>query len=304
MHPERQLFEVLESQEGVGRVHQAEAVGVPRHRIDQMRKDGRLRSVGYGIIAAAGAPETQAFRRMLGVLIAGYGSKAGLPAAIADVSAAISHNMADGPAAPIHVVGTRRVEPREGYVFHRTSRLPASEIVFIDNVPTTDPLRTWLDMCDSTPWRGKSVFYRGVRGHLFTPTVALDRIEDESRQGRGGLVVAREIAENATPGAANARSRKEEDVFNWILEDGLPVPERNVYIPSNFGFNWEIDLLYRHARLVIEVSPHGIHGDPDVYAKDVRKREDLEARGYKVIVVTDETTRAEFLGKVRKHLGV
>ena len=79
---------------------------------------------------------------------------------------------------------------------------------------------------------------------------------------------------------------------------------RNVYIPSDFGFSWEVDLLYRHARLVIEVSPHGIHGDPDVYAKDVRKREDLEAQGYKVIVVTDETTRSEFLGKVRKHLGV
>lgn len=303
MHPEKDFFDLMAAQKGPVRVHQGVALGVPAHRINQMRRDGRLRTCGHGIVAAAGAPETGSFRRMLGVLIGGYGSKAGVLAAIADISAAIAHDMADGPVEPIHVVTTRRIQPRPGFVFHCTSRLPDEEIVMVDGVPTTDPLRTWLDMCDSSPWRGRSVFYRGVRNHDFTPESALARIEKESRQGRGGLVVAREIVENATPGAAKARSRKEEEVFGWILDAGLPLPERNVYIPSSFGYNWEVDLLYREGRsIAIEVSLHGIHGDPLVYAKDVRKREDLESQGYKVVVVTDETKRDEFLAQLRKYL--
>lgn len=303
MHPENDLFDLLARQNGVGRTHQAQAMGVSNDRLKQMRRDGRLRGRGYGIVVAAGAPETEAFRRMLGVLIAGHGSKAGTIAGIADLTAAVSHNMADGPAEPIHVVTTRRIQPRPGFIFHFTSRLPLDEILLIDGVPTTDPLRTWLDICDSTPWRGKSVFYRGLRNHLYTVDDAVSRIAKESRQGRGGLVVAREMAENATPGADRARSRKEEEVFNWILEEGLPLPERNVYVPSSFGYDWEIDLAYREGRpIAIEISLHGIHGDPAIYAKDVRKREDLERQGYKVLVVTDETTRSEFLKQLRRYL--
>jgi hypothetical protein len=304
MSREVRFFDLLRAQKGLGRLHQSDALGIPRSRVVQMKRDGRLRTMSHGVVAAAGAPENDAFKEMLGVMLAGFGSKAGTPAAIADVSAAINHGMADGPADAIHVVTTRRMEPRSGYVFHRTSRLPHEELVMIDGIPVTDPLRTWLDMCDSSPWRAKSVFYRGVRGHLFTPASALERIEGESRQGRGGLVIARDIAENATPGAEKARSRKEEDVFNWILEAGLPLPERNVYIPSSFGYDWEIDLLYRkERRIAIEVSLHGIHGDPAVYAKDIRKHDDLRDQGYKVIVVTDETTRSGFLTRLRRELG-
>ena len=240
---------------------------------------------------------------MLGVLIGGYGSKAGTSAALSDVTAAMGHDMADGPAEPIHVVTTRRIRPRPGYVFHFTSRLPADEIVNIDGIPTTDPLRTWLDICDTWPQRGKSVFYRGIRNHALTPDDALARIEKESRQGRGGLALAREIVQTVTPGAEKAKSRKEEDVFNWILEAGLPLPERNVYIPSSFGFDWEVDFRYsEEGRIVIDVSLHWLHGDPEVYAKDVRKKDDLENQGYKVIIVTDATGRSEFLNQLEREL--
>ena len=303
MDPEEAFFDLLAAQKGAGRVHQGIALGLPKYRIDRMRRDGRLRTCGHGIVKASGAPDSHPHRLMLGVLIGGHGSKAGTLSAVADVSAAIGHGMADGPAEPIHVVTTRRIRPRSGYTFHFTSRLPSDEIVMVDGVPATDPLRTWLDMCDSSPWRGKSVFYRGVRNHDFSPNNALTRIEKESRQGRGGLVLAREIAESASPGSERARSRKEEEVFNWILESGLPLPERNVYIPSSYGYDWEIDLLYRQIELVaIEISLHGIHGDPRIYAKDLRKREDLEDQGYKVMVVTDETRQEEFIAKLRKNL--
>ena len=115
--------------------------------------------------------------------------------------------------------------------------------------------------------------------------------------------MAREIAASALPGAEKARSGREEEVFNWILEAGLPLPERNVYIPSSFGFDWEVDLLYRHPPIAIEVSPYDTHMELGTYGKDGKKRNDLDRMGYRVIVVTDETTRSEFLALLRHHLG-
>ena len=115
--------------------------------------------------------------------------------------------------------------------------------------------------------------------------------------------MAREIAAGAIPGAEKARSGREEEVFAWISEAGLPLPERNVYIPSSFGFDWEVDLLYRDPPVAIEVSPYDTHMEPGTYGKDGRKRNDLDLMGYRVIVVTDETTGAEFLALLRHHLG-
>jgi hypothetical protein len=283
------------------------AVDLSRDEIDQLCKKGRLRRCGNGIVAAAGAPATREFHLMRGVLLGGHGNKAGTIAAIADVSAAISHRMADGPLDPIHVVTTRRVGEQSGYIFHRTSRLPLNEIVLVDGIPTTDPLRTFIDICHSAPPRGTWVFLRGLRAGHYTKQSAIARIDEESRQGRGGLLVARTIIENLTEGAEKARSAKEEEVYRWILEDGLPLPERNVFVPSLDGHLWEIDLRYGEGPegpTAIEISLYDIHAEPETYWKDQRKREDLENQGYRVLVVHDRTERTKFLKTLRRTLGL
>jgi hypothetical protein len=272
--------------------------------MDQLVKDGRLRRCGNGIVAAAGAPVTRQFHLMRGVLLGGHGTKAGTLAAIADITAAVSHSMADGPLDPIHIVTTRRVEPQPGYIFHRTSRMPTAEIVLVDGIPTTDPLRTFIDICHSAPPRGTWVFLRGLRAGHYTKESASIRVDAESRQGRGGLVIARSILDNLTEGAEKARSGMEETVYGWIVEAGLPLPERNALVLSLKGFKWEIDLLYREDKTAIEISPYDIHGEPETYWKDHEKREDLENQGYRVLTVTERTSRARFLETLRRHLGV
>jgi hypothetical protein len=269
-----------------------------------MVKEGSLRRCGIGLVAAAGAPETREFNLMRAVLLGGYGTKAGTSAAIADITAAISLDMADKPLDPIHVVTTRQLTAKPGIVFHRATRLPPHEIVMVDGIPTTDPIRTFIDVCGSAPPRGRWLFNRGRRKGLFTPDGVLERIDTESRQGRSGLVIARDIAASAIPGAEKAKSTKEDEVFGWIMGAGFPLPERNVYIPSSFGWDWEIDLLYRHHRIAVEVSPYDTHMDPDIYEKDGTKRNDLERQGYRVIVVTDAMKCSEFLALLGSFLGI
>jgi hypothetical protein len=146
---EKAFFDQIALQAGAGHVHQAAAAGIPKHRLHQMVKEGSLRRCGVGIVAAAGVPETRAFNLMRAVLIGGYGSKAGTVAAIADITAAIALGMAAKPLEPIHVVSTRQINPKPGLLFHRATRLPPEEVVLVDGVPTTDPIRTFIDVCDS-----------------------------------------------------------------------------------------------------------------------------------------------------------
>jgi hypothetical protein len=110
--------------------------------------------------------------------------------------------------------------------------------------------------------------------------------------------------DNLTEGADKARSGMEETVYGWIVEAGLPLPERNALVLSLKGFKWEIDLLYREDKTAIEISPYDIHGEPETYWKDHEKREDLENQGYRVLTVTERTSRARFLETLRRHLGV
>lgn len=297
-------MELLRDQHGVGRVRQAHQLGIPEHRIKQMKRGGRLRGIRYGIIAAPGAPESLDFRSMLGVLLGGHGLTEGIVAALAGPSAACRLDLMKLQPEKIHVVSTRTIRSEKEFEFHRTGRLPQDEVRIIDGIPVTDPIRTYLDYCAlQPPWRAKSLYYRGLREGALEKETVLERIGSESRQGRQGLQLAREIALATTPGAEKARSGWEEMVMGWILEARLPAPERNILIPSSFGFDWEIDLLYRRPPIAIEVSPWDTHGDPDTYIKDNRKREDLESMGYRVMVVTEESQRYSFLERLRTHLG-
>ena len=296
-------MDLLRSQHGVGRVRQALHLGIPSSRIKQMVRCRTLRRIGYGIIAAPGAPESADFRSMLGVLLGGHGLTEGIVAAIAGPSAAWRLELAKTCPTDIHIVSTRRVQSAVNFRFHRTGGLPKDEVEIVDGIPVTDPIRTYLDYCSLQPWwRAKNLYYRGLRDGKFEKTTVLDRIESESRQGRQGLQLAREIALSTTPGADKARSSWEEMVMGWIIEAGLPIPERNVYIRSSFGHEWEIDLLYRKPPIAIEVSPWDTHDDPNTYLKDERKRKDLEAMGYTVLVVMDPSEQTSFIHLLNRHL--
>lgn len=290
------FFDLLEKQHGLARTRQAQRLGLPADRLRWWIRRGRLRRVEYGIVAASGAPVTPAFRRMRGVLLGGHGLTEGVVAALCGVSAAHQLDLLSTAPDEVHVLSTRQIQPRPNYSFHRTGRLPSSEVVFSDGIPTTDPIRTFLD-CSAfePPWRARNLYHRALRDKRFEREDVLERIDSEARQGRPGLCLAREIAEGTSPGAEKARSAWEETVFDWIADASLPLPERNAEVQSSFGFPWEIDLLYRVPPTAIEVSPWEWHSDPDTYKKDLRKRADLEALGFKVIVVSDLSERDRFL---------
>jgi hypothetical protein len=296
MTPEAALFQLFTEQHGTASVSQALALDIPRHRIDSLVRSGYLRRVSHGILAPSGMPQTWDHRAMVGVLRGGYGAPNGsTPAALFGLTAAFMHGLDPKAPEPIEVLTTRRIDPVDGYLFRRTSRLPQDEIARVNAIPSTDAIRTFIDVCDIAQYRARTIFYRGLRGGSFTIEQVLARCEIESRQGRGGLVLARSIADGTSPGAARAKSAREDEVYNWLVEAGLPAPERNFTIASSFGWDWEIDLFYQDRKHGIEVSPYWHHGDHRIYERDNLKINDLRTMGITITKVTDDTTRSQLL---------
>lgn len=300
---EQRFFDLLGSQHGAGAVAQAYHLGMPKHRVDLLVRRGVLERPRPGIVAMRGAPDTYRRRAMMGVLTGGHGTiNETYLAAVCGMTAAFILDLTQDPPEPIEILTARRLDPRDGYRFRRTSRIPASEILTIDGIPCTDPIRTFIDICDSAPPRALTTYYRAMRKGLLTPQAVLKRCEEESRQGRGGLVRAREIAQGTTQGAERARSQREEEVYRWIVEAGLPAPERNYLVQSSFGWKWQIDLFYPNDSVGVEVSPYWWHGDPEIREKDNMKRLDLASMGITIIEATDRTQPYELIRALRPRL--
>jgi hypothetical protein len=267
---------------------------------------GILRQVARGIVAPAGVPPSWDFDVMTGVILGGPPSSAeGIRSAAYSVTACIRWDLLVKPRYPVHILTSRQVAPRENLLFRRTVRLPGDEISIVDGIPVTDPVRSFLDLCDTHPGLAPYAYRRGLHLKRFDEGGVLDRVSRESRQGRGGLVRARDVVRNTDSTSTRGASDEEDLVYGWIKKARLPLPERNVYVPSSFGWKWEVDLFYRrHPAVCIEVSPWGTHWDEWIYDKDNLKRNDLMAQGMVVLVVSNPNQKQVFLSALTNALGI
>lgn len=290
------FFDLLRKQAGVATVAQAQSVGVSKSRFRTLLRTGTLRKVAYGIVEASGSPNTHEKKMWLGLLYAATRAvDIQKMSALYGPTAAWMHDLIEEQPSDIHIISTRRIEPpREGFVFHRTSRLPPSEIIEHRGFPITDPIRTYLDVAAIWPHRALSILRRGMRRDVMHHAAVLERIEIEARQGRAGITAARDAVMRTHPDAAKAKSWLEDHFFDLLVSFGYPPPERNAKVMGSYGHEWEIDLYYRDWRRGMEINDSGIHSDPWVHRKDHRKINDLRILGIQIASVTEEVNDREF----------
>jgi very-short-patch-repair endonuclease len=77
------------------------------------------------------------------------------------------------------------------------------------------------------------------------------------------------------------RSQAEETLFELIRSAGLPIPEMNVML---HGF--EVDCLWRDARLVVEVDGYAYHSSHRAFVRDRRRDSVIIAAGMRVLRLT------------------
>ena len=173
-------------------------------------------------------------------------------------------------------VVARDPRPR-GIRVHSVRSLDATETTTLENIPITTPARTLFDLAlRLNPRQLERALAEGIRRNTVRPS-ALTPLLARYPSRSGAPALRRLLATDP----AFTRSEAEERLLTLIREAGLPPPEAN----SPLG-PYEIDFLWRRARLAVEIDGWTFHGDRAAFETDRRRDADLVSWGYRVIRVT------------------
>jgi very-short-patch-repair endonuclease len=271
---DRAVAAVATRQHGVVSRGQLIAAGIGRRGIERRLDSGRLHRIHSGVYAVghtAGAPLA---REAAALLACGDG------AALSHRSAAACWGLVDRAPAIVEVtvVGP---DPgaRPGVRVRRARRLAAEDLLTRSGLPTTAPARTLLDLAAVLGMRGlrRAVNEAFVAG--LADEDALHAVLVRCRGRRGGPQLRRLLAEIAGP--TITRSEAERRLLELLGSSGLPDPATNVIVA-----NYEVDLLWRAERLVVEVDGYAFHGTRAAFERDRLRDAELQADGYAVLRIT------------------
>ncbi len=250
---------------------EAHAAGVT----DRMLQGRRFTAVHPGVYRTADTPPTFGLLASAALLVAPP------DAALSHLSALRAMGLAMGPLVPIHLATNHPHQAvRSGVVLHRYRHQLVS--VRRHDHPTTVPARTFVD--SATVLGDRRLLAVGdwlvAQGHL-----TLDGLRDfAERSHLDGVRRARRVAALVRAGSASVR----ESEVRWTLHSaGLPEPELNADIHDEHG-RWLArgDLVYRRWKVVVEYDGWQHERDAAQRQWDHLRREQLEAAGWRVIVVT------------------
>jgi very-short-patch-repair endonuclease len=106
----------------------------------------------------------------------------------------------------------------------------------------------------------------------------LDQLE--RNRGRAGTRALRRVIE-VEGGPAPTRSEAERRLLRLLRAAELPAPQVNARLS---GF--EVDFLWKDARLVVEVDGYAYHSNRAAFERDRRRDRTLQTQGWRVVRIT------------------
>jgi very-short-patch-repair endonuclease len=143
----------------------------------------------------------------------------------------------------------------------------------------TTPARTLLDLAVVLDHGGlaRALEEAEVLGLVSRPSLA--DLLARSRGRRGAAAIRLVLERGREP--AFTRSEAEARLLGLIRAARLPTPEVNARIGG-----YEVDFLWREARLVVEVDGYAYHSTRAAFERDRRKDADLQALGLRTTRLT------------------
>jgi len=251
------------------------ALGFSRTTIRRRVATGRLRRLHPGVYALGHTALRREGRWLAAVLATGAG------AALSHRSAAALWDLRATTRTEIDVTTRRRgVRPPPGIDIHETTRLPATEVTQCAGLPVTTVSRTLADLA--------AVLGRRDLERTLERAEALRLLDSRSVLScvryRAGALAVRDIFAAWEPTAT--RSELEVALLRVVANAGLPRPEVNTRVGE-----FEVDLLWRDARLVAEADSIGFHLTRAAMERDRRRDAVLARDGYRVLRFTDRQVR-------------
>ncbi len=169
---------------------------------------------------------------------------------------------------------------RRNEIVTRRRALRRDEILVSDRFALVSPTRAWIDLCETLSLAdavaaGDSILHQRLG--------SLGQLQDAVRAAhrRRGVRIARAALSLLNE---RSRSRGESHLRVIVVVGGLPCPEVNVAINTDWG-EWlaEPDLVYRRARLALEYNGRD-HADVRRTRKDISREIDVDSNDWKVVV--------------------
>lgn len=261
-------------QHGVVSHAQLTALGITQRSIERRVKAGRLHRAHRGVYRVGHTAEAPFAREAAAVLACGP-------------DAVLSHRSASAiwgflEHAPdevdITVVG-RDCGHKPGIRHRRVGQLGDVDVAVRSRLPLTAPARTLLDLGSIL---GQRAFRRAVNEALVARLVTEDDLQqvlERCRRRRGAPRLRQLLADGR--GRALTRSEAERRLLDALTARGVSMPETNIKIGR-----YEVDLLWRVERVVVEVDGYAFHSTRLSFERDRLRDAELQAQGLAVVRVT------------------
>lgn len=275
----RAVGEVAGRQHGKVAREQLRQIGLSDDAIDGELRRGRLTADHQGVYSVGHAAPTNEGRAIAAVLACGSN------AFLSHHSAAYLLNLLPYPAnfaqaGEIDVSVAARCPPkRPGIRVHEAALLDRRDIRVHDDIPTTSPARTLLDLAASA---NESEFERAFDEAIFSRRLRGPQLLDvlERSSGRRGVRRLRQLWAAESAGERN-RLEAEKRFGTLIKEARLPAPLANAAVDR-----FVVDFLWPQHRVVGEIDGFATHGRRMSFEGDRARDGDLQALNLSIIRVT------------------
>jgi very-short-patch-repair endonuclease len=176
---------------------------------------------------------------------------------------------------------------RPGVVVHQVGPLATVDITILDAIRVTSCTRTLIDLAAVVPAETvEEALDDALRRRLTNLPRLGRRIEAMGRKGRPGIAVLRGFIQTRAESGTIPESVIETKLLRLLRRTSSPQPECQFEVRERGRFLARVDFAYPDIRLAIEVDGYRWHSGRARWEHDLRRRNDLTARGWRVIHVT------------------
>jgi very-short-patch-repair endonuclease/predicted transcriptional regulator of viral defense system len=262
-------------QHGVVAHWQLPARGIGRGLVERRLESGRWQAVHLGVYSVGHAPLTARGRWMAAVLACGA------EAVLSHQSAAALWGIRGTSRAVIDVtVPARGRKNRRRIAVHRVRTLHAEDRGAVDGIPVTSVPRTLLDLAEVVAPRALERVFEEAERLRVLDLRAVQSALDRSHGRRGARALRALVAEYRDE-PPPTRSELERDFLDLCRDAGLPRPAVNARVGE-----YEVDMLWRSERLVVEIDGRGFHQARAAFERDRRRDAQLQVDRYRVVRIT------------------
>lgn len=280
-NPDRNAAEIAARQHGVLTSEQASLAGISEIAVRHRVASGRWGRVHRGVYRIEGYPTSRVQSLMAACLLCGPGAAVSHRAA----AALLGLRLPGDP--PIEISVTRQRAPRTpGVIAHRSRDLDEHQLVEIDRLPVTGPVRLLVDLGQVVPqWQVDRALETFLSRKVVTVAQVRAGLAHHSRRGRNGCGTLRRILEKRGLGDLPPEGFTE-SLFAQICRDhGLPMPEHQ-HAVELAGRLRRIDFAYTEERIAVEVDGYEFHSGPEQFELDHARSNELTLAGWTLLRFT------------------